>query len=324
MLYERLVSLAQSYPKAERSRMMELARLRAIRDEQEVLELAAIAAEAQVDSLLHSVLEPAHNPLLRRAFELQYPTVDPDSLSGHSAKSLSGYIDGVKGKYFEVLVEDKLNAGEAVGGLKLAAGQVARLAESPTNRGWDLEVVDKSGRVVEQLQMKAIVQYGQVYEALSKYPHIKVLTPEPMDRFGDNVLSADMSHAHLEDASESYVEDLGDGLVENVFQSVAGFAVQAIPVTTVLLAGGTAGARFLMGRATLQEAMSSGGSRVVRSTAYNVVAQALAVAGLGPAAIPATMALRVTETRVRGHLALRDKLDACTAELDLLLREKAA
>ncbi len=325
MTYDQLLALAQSYPEAERSRLSELAHSRAVRSEQEVLELAAIAAEAQVDSLLRSALDPRDNQLLRRAFELQYPQVNIDSLRGMSAQSLEGYVNGVKGKYFEVLVEDKLNAGESIGGVKLAAGQTARLAESSTQPGWDLRIESETGEVAEELQLKATVAFGPVYEHLREYPDIKVLTPGPIQQFegDDNVISADIPHAHLEEASENYVDDLGDGLMESALEGVAGFAVEAMPVTTVLLAGGTEGVRFLTGRATLQEAASTVASRTARSAGYNTVYLGLTATGLGAVAVPLTAALRVSESRVRRRIQLRDKLDACTAELTLLLDKDA-
>ena len=323
MPYDRLLSLADSYPQTERARLLALDRERAMRDEHEVLELAAIAAETQVDSLVDSALDPNFDPLLRRAFELAYPNVNPDSLGGRSAEALGGFLNGVKGKYFEVLVEDRLNAGQAVGGLKLAAGQTARLAESATQPGWDLEIVGKGGAVVDQLQLKATEHYNPVYAALNKYPDIKVLTPGRMDQFGDRVVSADLAHRELLGASDAYVDELGDGLLENAFESVARFALKVVPLSSIVLVAGTEGARFLMGRATLQDAMGSGGTRIARSTAYNAVAQALIAAGLGPAAIPATMALRVAETRVRERVALADGLAERVTELRALLPRDA-
>ncbi len=322
MLDDRLLALAQTYPEASRGRLIEIARQREIRNEQEMLELAAIAAEAQVDSLLAEALDTefaAPDSLLRRAFELTYPNVDIDSLSGRSAKALGGFSNGVKGKYFELLVADKLNAGEAVGGLKLAAGQVARLAESPVTPGWDLEIVAKGGEAVEQLQLKATEQYGPIYRALQENPDVRVIAPGAMRQFGEGVLSADISHAQLEDAAKGYVEELGEGLAEKTVEGVTRFAAQAVPVTTILLVGGTEGAKLLMGRTSLQDAMESGASRIARSAAYNVVAQALLAAGFGPAAIPATMALRVAESRVRERVVLSGALSASSAELAGLL-----
>jgi len=162
-----------------------------------------------------------------------------------------------------------------------------------------------------------------VSEALSKYPGIRVLTPEPVREIGGKVIAADIPHEELLKASKDYVDDLGRGFLEDVVHGVGKFAVQAVPVTSILMMGATEGARFLMGRATLQESMSGGAARIVRATAYNVVARALVAAGLGPTAIAARMAVRVAETRVRGRVELRRALAGRVDELNLLRGEGA-
>ena len=59
-------------------------------------------------------------------------------------------------------MRDRLNAGETVGELQLEAGQVARLALKSNEPGWDLEVVDRNGEMLEQLQLKAVKDMGEI------------------------------------------------------------------------------------------------------------------------------------------------------------------
>jgi hypothetical protein len=58
-------------------------------------------------------------PQMKEAFYLAYPNIDLDSLSSLNPEEVSGFISGWKVKYFEVIVRDKLNAGEWVGDLHL-------------------------------------------------------------------------------------------------------------------------------------------------------------------------------------------------------------
>ena len=73
-----------------------------------------------------------------------------------------------------------------------------------------------------------------------------------------------------------------------------------------------------MGQATLRETMRSGGGRIGRATAYNSIGAALSATGLGLAAIPVVMGVRVAESRVTGALELGNNLIARTADLDSL------
>ena len=315
MGYDELIALADSYPPAEKAEVLELARQRELSNEQEILELAGIAGDLKVDSWISRLLNPEFSPLLLEAFSLAMPGVDPKSLSGMSEKALDGFVGVVKGKYFEVLVVDRLNAGEAVGGLKLAAGQLARLAESPTQPAWDIEIVARNGKVVEQLQLKATKLYGPVFNALYRHPDIRVLVPEPMAGFGAKVIQAAIPHAELLGAAKAYVDELGKSAGAQFLEDAANFVTKGVPITSILIVGGSESVRFLMGRATLQEAMRGGGARLGRQAAYNIVGNVLLAAGLGPAAIPVTMALSVAEARISGHIELSGNLGSRAQEL---------
>ena len=92
-------------------------------------------SELSVDWIIGLGLEPDLHRQILRAFELQYPNVNLHSLQGRSEDALQGFVYGVKGKYFEVLVEERLNAGETLGELKLLPGKVASIAGSPNQAG---------------------------------------------------------------------------------------------------------------------------------------------------------------------------------------------
>ena len=89
MSYQDLKALAESYPLQEREALMALAQEYRSRNEREILEIAAIATDVSLDSVLNLRLEPEANPQFLEAFRLQYPNVDIDSLSGASDERLS-------------------------------------------------------------------------------------------------------------------------------------------------------------------------------------------------------------------------------------------
>ena len=92
MSYQDLKALAESYPLQEREALMALAQEYRSRNEREILEIAAIATDVSLDSVLNLRLEPEANPQFLEAFRLQYPNVDIDSLSGASDERLRNYL----------------------------------------------------------------------------------------------------------------------------------------------------------------------------------------------------------------------------------------
>ena len=318
MGYEGLVSLADSYPSAEKETLLDLAKRQELRKERAILEVAAIPANLTVGDAIADRLYPEMDPLLARAFALQYPDVDPSVLAGMKPEYLTGFINGVKGKYFEVLVEQRLNAGEALGELKLGPGQVARLAMSPFQPGWDLEILNRNGRSIEQLQLKATESMSYVKDALQRYPDIRVAVPAEVGSASGSILGTNIPHAHLERGAQEYVGEISKGLIASAMANATEFILKAIPLTSLVIISTTEGYRVLAGRATLREAMSVGGRRLKRATVYHVIGKALAAAGFGTVAIPVTTALGVAETRVVGQVNLSDGLKLRAEELSML------
>ncbi|MCH8103444.1 MAG: hypothetical protein IIB28_09875, partial [Chloroflexi bacterium] len=198
--YHALRSLADQYPAADRAELADLARQYERRQQEEILDIAAVAADVSVDSILNLGLEPEINPQLEEAFRLQYPHVNPLSLSGASKERLEGLANGIKGKYFEVLVADRLNRGESVGELTLGPGQIAEIAESPTQAGWDLQIVSTDdGSIIEELQLKATESMSYVKSALTRYPDIRVVAPSEIDGVAEAILQTDISDTDLEE-----------------------------------------------------------------------------------------------------------------------------
>ena len=319
MAYDELVAVSTEYSPRQRAELMALAEQYRRRNEREVLELAMISSDMAADDFIILGLEPDSNPQLLEAFQLKYPNVDLASLVGRSPESLDGFVNGVKGKYFEVLVKDRLNTGETVGELQLEPGQEARLAESSTQRGWDLEIVDGNGETVEQIQLKATEDLSYVKSALERYPDIRVAVPEEIDSESADIIGTDISHLVLEETTEDQMAELSEDAISNTVDIAADLALDIIPVTSALLIGVTEGRRYLMGQASLRDSVRSGGKRLGRASAYSAIGSALSATGLGLGAIPVVMGMRTVEARVSGRIALGDQLEARTAELNELL-----
>ena len=317
MGYEELKTLAESYPPQKRDSLLELAQEYRSRDERELLEVAAIAADVSLDSVTNLGLEPDANPQFLEAFRRQYPNVSLEFLRGASDERLGHFANIVKGKYFEVLVRDRLNAGEHLGEIKLRPGQIARLAESPTQTGHDLEIVNRDGSIDELLQLKATNSMSYVKQALEKYPDIRVATTSEVDDTAGNILGTDVSNEQLKLVSEAQMGELGEDMAQDLLEKGAEATVDSIPLISMVTTGVIEGRRLLTGRSTLRESLRRGAKRMGKVAVYDAIGTALGPTGV---AVPVVVGLRVTEGRITQRIALGHHLESKTREL----RELAA
>ena len=313
MTHDELAAVSAEYPPRQRVELLALAEQYRRRNEREVLGIAGIAADISADDLINLGLEPEKNPQLLAAFERGHPRVDPATLADKSAEQIQGYVNNTKGVYFEMLVAKRLNAGETVGELQLEAGQEARLAASQNQRGWDLEIVDRNGETVEEIQLKASEDLSYVKGALEG--GYRVAVPEEVDSGLDGIVGTDISHSMLEETTEEQIAELSEDAISNALDIAAEFAVDVIPITSALIIGVTEGRHYLMGRAALRDTMRSGGKRLGRASAYSAIGSALSATGLGLAAIPVVMGMRVAEARVAARINLGGNLQSRTVEL---------
>ena len=218
-----------------------------IKGREEKLIDAAAAGAALSGIVLSEDFDPAAlSPEMREAFELQFPNIPIDTLSEYSADGLQGFLSPWKGKLFEVIVRDDLNDGAWVGDVHRGAGQVAALADSPTQPGWDLQIFDSDGTVADQLQLKATDQLSYVKHALERYPYIDVLTTteaaEQTHGIVDGVMSSGISDGALEESVEAAMAPL--------FDAAQATLVHLLPFLPFVIIIGTEGRRVLMGKKT--------------------------------------------------------------------------
>ena len=182
---------------------------------------------------------------MQQTFELQFQNKTIGNLNGLAPKTVKGWLSAWKGKLFEVIVSDKLNAGEKVGDIKLGAGQLDKLAESPTQPGWDLRIFNSDGTVAGELQFKATDSLGYASKALSRYLDISVIaTDESADQIQDDLIrGSGISNIGLETTVAIPIEDLLDSPLEE-------FAETILPGTPLIIMTTMAGRKILIGRHT--------------------------------------------------------------------------
>ena len=266
------------------------------RTEQSLLDAAAAAFSLNSILTADAIDYDAVTPQMREAFSLAFPNdVLEDRLSAldvHDVRGLAGFMSNWRGKYFEVIVRDELNAHGQVGDLILQEGQTAVLASDLSQPGWDLQILSDSGVPVTELQLKATDSLEYVRTALERYPDIDIgSTDEIADALADTSIIA----SGVENADLSY--DLS-GPLEHALDTPLQDAIEAFSVgLPVLLIAGTEGTMWLMGRSTFSKAVSRSVDRAVKTGTAMAVGSIVALAGAGVLSLPATVATRLAFSR---------------------------
>ena len=239
-----------------------------------------------------------------------------ESLSGLSPgdPAVTGTVNNWKGKYFEVLVRDRLNDGQPVGSLVLEEGQTATLAEAQNQPGFDLLIRNADGSLDEQVQLKAAA-IRHAHRALERYPDIDVIaTNEAADAdLGDRIFPSGFSKKDLEDGLHEPLDDILDGPVEALFEALA----PALPFAIIAVGEGR---KVLLKRSTVQRAARRAVARGGVTVATIGAAFIAAAVGAGALSMPAAMLTRMGITRHAVFSAAARKLAADHALITLLAR----
>ncbi len=254
------------------------------------------------------------NPQMEEAFNLAFPNQDIESLTEYSTEQLQGIISAWKGKYFEVIVRDKMNNGEWVGDVHLEQGQQAILADTPVQEGWDLQILNADGTIAQELQLKATNSLSYVKEALEKYPDIDVLTTEEISNtLSENILSSNISN---DDLSDSITEPL-ESLLDTPLGDVAEAVLPGLPF--ILIAVGE-GRHIMTGRKSFELAASSLIERSVK-TGISIGAGSLAfmLTDMGLISIPVTILTKIGIDRYENFVDLIKIIKKDKTEIQKLL-----
>lgn len=252
----RLTRLADRYRTGRRGGIDVRALYRKViaRREKALLDSAALAAGLSALFYGDRVDMSEVTPQMEEAFRLAFPQKSLEELESMDAEQLAGIVSAWKGKYFEVIVRDELNAGEAVGDIRLEPGQTAELAESATQPGWDLVITDADGMIAQELSLKATDSLGYVREALERYPDIQVLTTEEVlahpDAASDMILGSGIANDDLEQAVREPMAGLFDTAAEEALELL----LPGLPF--VLIAVGE-GRHLLTGRRSFEQVLPS-------------------------------------------------------------------
>lgn len=269
-----------------------------------LLDCAVAATGLAIDALSNS----PPDPLLLRAIHNTNPTFDSNAI--YSDEELMGILNSAKGKYFEYLVADRLNDGEAVGDVLLPHGYKAELAESMTQPGWDLAIVGPDRRVAEYLQLKATDSIGYVHHALKRYPDIKILATSDVATGTDHahmVLDSGITEEHLLAAVHSKVGN-GWGILDHFWDAFH-------PVVPLLLMASMSGYSVLVGKRSVRDATEIAIARAHRALVASGTGALVKALGGGWLAIPAAMLAGYWVTR---NQRIDQLIKACSAQSDKL------
>ena len=260
-----------------------------------LLDITMVVASSQI---LMSVRSEYVDPLLLKAIYDTNPSMTETRLFSLDEEALMGAVNTAKGKYFEYLVVGKLNSGEQVGPLLLHDGQHAVLAESMTQPGWDMQIVDDHGHVINYLQLKATDSISYIHAALVRYPDIQILATHEVGA-SDLVIDSGISDLDLQQHVAAGVDFTDASLTEAFFDYFN-------PLLPLALMVGYEGYRLVVGRTSTDAfklALARRGQRMVASQFVGATVYAI---GGGYFSVPAAFAGGLLFDRVINQTAIMD------------------
>ena len=323
MTYNELQVLGKRYPPQDNDALMALSGEYQRRCEREILELAAIAAEG-VQNFWNLGLEPEADPQVWEAFQLQYPNETIDSLRESIANStdpdgtINGWERGIRGKYFEILVRDELKAGESVGDMKLGPGEDVVLAESPTEKGWDINIVDEDGNSVRKVSLKAVKDFDGVEDALKEYSQYPVMTTADHESEAiDNgmVSTTDHNREDLTEMVRGQIDEATEGMAEDIAHQGMEIGFDSIPFASLPMIATTEMWKMRKDGYSFKEALRRSRRRIGRAGAWSTIEAAVNVTPAAPISIPITMVLRLVQVRAGQHISTGNYMEEKTKEI---------
>lgn len=245
-------------------------------------------------------IDPSQLPdNVREAFELQYPRLhEAGELSQMTIEDAQPLMSGWVGKITEIMVRDRLNSGGAISGYRLADGEVAHLASSPTQEGWDIRV-EPSGTLI---QVKSTSDFDYVHDSAQDLQDDGIifvstnLDGNPsLDDLGMLLLEIDESKEEILGLAGEALEgavDAGDDF--DVLSDLLG------PFALLFSAGTSA----LLVRTAFKEYQGHGSLSLIGKR-YGPRVAGRAAAMISPVPFTGTIVRRFVDTRMRINDALR-------------------
>jgi hypothetical protein len=238
-----------------------------------LVDLAVVAANVGLN--ITSIEQVAANPLLARAIEMT--TNHSLAYFADHPERLLGAINTAKGKYFELLVEEKLNAGATFSDISVTVDQKAALADSMNQPGWDIAITDNHQHIVDVVQLKATDSVSYVKHALERYPDIKIITTSEAAHGGvnhDMVIDSGISNHDIEQV-------VGHALHDQSGDFLGNFVDCFNPLFPLIFIVATQGYKVSIGKATVEKAFEHASTRAKHSLTGGAIGALFFAMGFG-------------------------------------------
>ena len=272
------------------------------------LTLSAASSEILLDQDISQL-----DPRLLEAIRATNPSLGDERIFSLQGYELQGAVNTAKGKYFEYLVADRLNAGEQVGPVILPEGYKAVLADSANQPGWDMRIVGPDGATADYLQLKASTSAGYIKEALDRYPDIEILATHEVAHSGI-VLDSGITENGLNDQVSSAIDAMDNSMTNRFLDYFS-------PLFPLVAIATWEGYKVSVGRQSIDQfklAIARQGQRIV---AAKLAGAAVYAVGGGLMAIPASFAGGLLFDRYWNQEAI---LSSYRADTDRLLSMRLA
>lgn len=254
--------------------------------------------DAAIDDLPAEIAEP----LARVA-----PSFDISTIADYPPAALEGLGNAVKGALFELEVADAVLQGD----LELPEGvEAIRLVEDFGTPGFDAQLLDGDGLVIDVVQLKTSQTADIIAEHLERYPAIDQVwtsheaAADAREHGATGVVDTGISDSHLDAL-------VHDGLVDQATTSVGEVIDEFIPQLTYAIIAAQASWQLLQG-VPANEVLARAKQRAGAATAVSAIAGVAAtVTGTDLVRVPVVIGVSVAR-------AAYVELDASTHRLNLM------
>jgi hypothetical protein len=256
---------------------------------------------------------------VRRKYPNEYGSLSDDQIVDKvlsmSPESRDGFVDGVKGKLYEMRKVEELNSGGSIGDLSLEPGQEAELAATG-NEGADIIIRNPDGTVAEGLSAKCTEYAGVVRESLQKYPDLSVVAPEEIEASTD-VYSGDASEAEME-AELSEQMDGSESLEALEMMEPLGDIAPGIPLLIVAFKHGKP---VVAREKSMRHALSDAIPDLTAAAAFTVVGGTLAFLDMGLLSLPVIVIGRKLYKKWKKNRRVRKRVAEVYFQLEKIAQE---
>jgi hypothetical protein len=243
-----------------------------------IVDILLIVSEMTYEQFTNS---DSIDPLALKAIEETSPNFNYDYHYLYSEEQILGVLNTAKGKYFEFLVEERLNNGLSVGDFSLPEGYSAVLAESPTQPGWDIQILNNDGVIDEYIQLKATNSLGYIKESLEKYPEYHILATEEVANSSNGlVINSDISEESLSNQI--------NGIIDNNSYSSDELISLFLPVLPLSWICISSGYSLYFAENDIEKVLGRAENRVSNALISTAVGGGATLMGLGLLSIPLT------------------------------------